>query len=379
MDAAEPTIRKIESFIEGFFWILPNLGIAFVVFLLFVLTASAAKRAVIHVAQRRSRGDLGLLLGGFVKWGLLVLGLLVVATIVFPSVKPADVLATLGIGSVAIGFAFKDILQNWLSGLLILYRQPFRRGDQIKSGEFEGTVEHIEARATLIRTYDGQRVVIPNADIYTRAVTVRTAFETRRSEYDVGIGYGDDIGKACRTILAALREVEGVEQDPAPEVIPWELDASTVNLKVRWWSASPRADVVQTRGRVVAAVKRALSEAGIDLPFPTRMVLFHDQTEAADGDRRRQRKGWPAGTRRSPPTSTRFNSTVRSRSGRRRRNAPSRDDRRRSLERGPVAHGKRRVPGRCRDERRERRLPHRSRGPERPRGGSRSRGSGRED
>ncbi len=208
-------------------------------------------------------------------------------------------LATLGIGSVAIGFAFKDILQNWLSGLLILYRQPFRRGDQIKSGEFEGTVEHIEARATLIRTYDGQRVVIPNADIYTRAVTVRTAFNYRRSEYDVGVGYGDDVGEACRVILDAMRQVEGVERDPAPEAIPWALDASTVNIKVRWWSKPQRAEVVHAQGRVIAAVKDALAAAGIDLPFPTRVVLLHDQTEASDGDRVRQREGWPKGD--NPP------------------------------------------------------------------------------
>jgi small conductance mechanosensitive channel len=304
-EAAEPALRKIEAFIEGFFWILPNLGIALVVFTLFLAAAWVAKRAVRHVAQRRDRGDLGILLGGFAKWATVLLGLLVVATIVFPSVRPADVLATLGIGSVAIGFAFKDILQNWLSGLLILYRRPFRRGDEIKSGEFEGTVEHIEARATLIRTYDGQQVVIPNSDIYTRAVTVRTAFPKRRSEYDVGIGYGDDIERACQVILEALRGIEGVEKDPAPEAIPCALDASTVNVKVRWWSDSRRASVVATQGRVINAMKRALSEAGIDLPFPTRMVLFHDQTEEADGDRTRQREGWPAGQ--NPPPSRHLN------------------------------------------------------------------------
>jgi len=304
-DAVEPTIRKIEGYIEGFFWILPNLGLALLVFLLFLGAAWAAKRAVAGVARRRDRGDLGDLLSGFVKWVVLVFGFLVVATIIFPSVKPADVLATLGIGSVAIGFAFKDILQNWLSGLLILYRQPFRRGDQIKSGEFEGTVEHIEARATLIKTYDGQRVVIPNADIYTRAVTVRTAFDTRRSEYDVGIGYGDDVDEACRVILDALGRVEGVERDPAPEAIPWALDGSSVNIKMRWWSDPRRASVVHTQGRVIKAVKQALSAAGIDLPFPTRVVLLHDQTEESDGDRARQREGWPQGN--NPPRARHLN------------------------------------------------------------------------
>ena len=308
MDEAAPALEKIEGYIQGFFWILPNLAIATVVFLLFVLAAWGARRAVINLSNRRERRDLGQLLGGFIKWVLILLGALVVCVIVFPSVRPADILATLGVGSVAIGFAFKDILQNWLSGLLILYRQPFRRGDQIKSGEFEGTVEAIEARATLIRTYDGQRVVIPNSDIYTRAVTVRTAFEKRRSEYDVGIGYGDDAEKACRVILEALAGVEGIERDPAPEAFPWALDASTVNIKVRWWSHSLRVDVVHARGRVILAIQRSLVKAGIDMPFPTRVVLFHDQTEETDGDRTRQREGWPAGDR--PPRPRHLNEVV---------------------------------------------------------------------
>jgi small conductance mechanosensitive channel len=293
-DAVSTFLQRVERLVDGFFWMLPNLAIALIVFLIVLAGAWAAKRAVIGVAQRHHRGDLGRLLGGFVRWAVILFGLLVVATIVFPSVKPADVLATLGIGSVAIGFAFKDILQNWLSGLLILYRQPFRRGDQIVSGPFEGTVESIEPRATLIRTYDGQRVVIPNADIYTRAVTVRTAFHKRRSEYDVGIGYGDDVERACEVILKALREIETLHQNPAPEAVPWALDASSVNIRVRWWSDPDIADVVQARGRVIATVRKALGQAGIDLPFPTRVVLFHDQTEATDGDREKQREGWPA-------------------------------------------------------------------------------------
>jgi small-conductance mechanosensitive channel len=89
-------------------------------------------------------------------------------------------------------------------------------------------VERIEARATLIETYDGQRVVIPNSDIYTRAVTVRTAFPKRRAEYDVGVGYGDDLDKACSLIREAVRGIEGVESEPAPEAFPWVLDASEV-------------------------------------------------------------------------------------------------------------------------------------------------------
>ena len=98
-------------------------------------------------------------------------------------------------------------------------------------------MESIKARATQIRTYDGQRVVIPNSDIYSGVVTVRTAFEQRRSQYDIGIGYGDDIERACELIIEALNEVDGVAHEPAPEAIPWELAGSSVNIRARWWTA----------------------------------------------------------------------------------------------------------------------------------------------
>jgi small-conductance mechanosensitive channel len=119
--------------------LLPNFGIALVVVVLFWFGALLAQRAIRGVFHHQRLADLGNLLGGFARWGITGLGFLVVATIIFPSVKPSDALATLGIGSVAIGFAFKDILQNWFAGLLILIRQPFRTGDQIVVSGFATT------------------------------------------------------------------------------------------------------------------------------------------------------------------------------------------------------------------------------------------------
>jgi len=302
---ASLTLERIEGFITGFWWILPNLGIALVVFLIFLGLALGAHAGVSRFFHHRGRPDLAALLAGSARWSIIGLGLLVVATVVFPSVKPAYVLATLGVGSIAIGFAFKDILQNWLAGLLLLVRQPFRRGDQIVVGKHEGTVERIEARATLIRTYDGKRVIIPNSSVYTESVTVNTAFGLRRSEHDVGIGYGDDVSKACDVICHALKNLPGVAADPVPEAIPWELAGSSVKIRARWWTEPQQARVVHARGRVIQAIKQALVKAGIDLPFPTNVVLLHDQTGEADGDRTRQREGWPAGD--SPPAPRHLN------------------------------------------------------------------------
>lgn len=278
---------------QGFFFQLPNIIAAFVFLLVIWFASRWIARGVAAVARARDRPDLGNLLGSLARGMVLLLAFLFALAIVFPSIRPADVFATLGIGSVAIGFAFKDILQNLLAGLLLLINRPYRRGDQIVVRDFEGTVERIDSRATLLKTYDGRRVVIPNSDIYTQPVTVNTAFDKRRDDYDVGIGYGDDPALAERVFVEAMRGVEGVLADPAPEALPWKLNESTVDLRLRWWADSVRTEQVHVRARVVRAVFDAARTHGIDLPFPTTVMLFHNQTEDADGDRTRQREGWP--------------------------------------------------------------------------------------
>ena len=179
--------------------------------------------------------------------------------------------------------------------------EPFRINDQIVFKDFEGTVENIETRATTLKTYDGRRIVIPNSELFTNSVTVNTAFESRRLQYDVGIGYGDDIDYAKQLMLAALQSIPEVMKDPAPDVLVMELAESTVNLRVRWWIKPPRrADDLVSRDKVLSTIKKTLVENGIDLPFPTQQILFHDQTEDTDGDRSRQREGWPAGKKEVP-------------------------------------------------------------------------------
>ncbi|MFD2255439.1 mechanosensitive ion channel family protein [Luteolibacter algae] len=287
-------LERVDSWLDGFMRLLPNLIVALVLFAILWFVARLVKSIVHKQFDRHDRENLGEVLGGLLKWMILVVGFLLCATIVIPSLKPGDLIAGLGVSSVAIGFAFKDILQNWLAGLLILLRQPFQVNDQISVNGHEGTVERIETRATIIKTYDGQRIVVPNSDIYTNAVLVRTAHEKRRSEYDIGIGYGDDVERACEVIRKTLLSVEGVESDPEPEALPWDLAASWVTVRGRWWTDSRRTNVSHTHSRVIMAVKKALDEAKIDMPYDTRVHLFHDQTESEDGVRGSQREGWPA-------------------------------------------------------------------------------------
>ncbi len=302
-----PAVARAHGVVNGLIAAVPSLLVAAIVFGAFVFIARLAGGTVARLTEKRlgAHRSAGAAVGRLAQGFTLFLGLLVALSVALPTFKPGDVVQLLGISSVAIGFAFRDILQNFLAGILLLVTQPFRIGDQIIAGTFEGTVEDIQTRATFIRTYDGRRVVIPNAVLFTGTVVVNTAFEHRRMEYDVGIGYGDDIEQAREVMLAAVREVEGVLEDPAPDVLVMDFASSSANLRVRWWIAPPkRADVLNSRDRVLTAIKRELGAHGIDLPFPTSQVLFHDQTEETDGDRARQREGWPAGRSAVPGSRT---------------------------------------------------------------------------
>ncbi len=290
-------LGKMQSMLNDFIALLPNMVLALIVFAIFFFVARAIKRVVRNLTRdRRQARNLGMVLGRLAQGTTILIGLFIALSIVIPSLKAGDLVQLLGVSSVAIGFAFRDILQNFLAGILILLTEPFQIDDQIVFKNFEGTVENIQTRATTIRTYDGRRIVIPNSELFTNSVIVNTAFDHRRLQYDIGIGYGDDIDEARRLILEAMRQTNGVLETPAPDAIVVDLAGSTVNIRARWWVAPPRrADVLDLQDRVLTNIKNTLADHGIDLPFPTQQILFHDQTEATDGDRAHQREGWPAG------------------------------------------------------------------------------------
>jgi small conductance mechanosensitive channel len=294
----------IDRMVDDFLAMLPLFVAAIIAFLLLLFLAKGVRKLAERALARSANQGAATAISRLLYFFLIGLSVLIAVTIAFPTMTPGRLISVLGIGGVAIGFAFKDIFQNLLAGILILLRHPFKVGDEITTAEFTGTVEAIETRATFIRTYDGRRAIIPNSDVYTKAVAVISAYDMLRSEYDVGIGYGDDLGRAKEIALEVMRGVDGVLADPAPDALVWDLAESSKNIRLRWWTAPSRADVVRVRDRVLQGVAEAFSGAGMDLPFPTRVLLFHDQTEAVDGDRTTQREGWPPGE--NPPSPRRL-------------------------------------------------------------------------
>ena len=256
---------------------LPQIG--FALFFL-VLTAIVAKLAVVIFRKAISRTKLRpALVEVFTKlisiiiW---IMGTMIAATILFPTLTPGNLLAGLGIGSIAIGFAFKDIFENFVAGIFILLREPMRIGDFVECEGVEGYVETITLRDTYIRRTDGQLVLVPNAMLFTNPVFVLTDRAQRRTSIICGVAYGEDVDEARDVIEEAVKSVRSVETGRGVQIFAKEFSSSSVDFEITWWTGSKPVEIRQSRDSVVAAIKRALDDAGIEIPFPYRTLTFKE-------------------------------------------------------------------------------------------------------
>lgn len=261
-EVSDSAQRMGESLLRA----LPRIGVALVVVLVGWLLARLLRWALRRWFARTHTPSFATVMSKLAGWTLVFVSVLAGVAIAFPSVKPVDLLAGLGFFSLALGFAFQDILENTLSGVLMLFRQPFAGGDQIEVQGHTGTVEAITIRETRITTYDGQLILIPNRDVYKNVIRVQTHYERRRIAFVVGIAYENDPAEAAEVIVSALARVEGVDDQPGPEALIQTLGVSTVDLEARFWTASPQHEARVVLHRAIDAVKTALDEAGIEMP-----------------------------------------------------------------------------------------------------------------
>jgi small-conductance mechanosensitive channel len=219
----------------------------------------AAQRSVYH---KTAHQNLRVAVGRLAYAAAVAIGILVASTVAFPSFTIGSLIQLLGVSGVIVGFAFKDIFQNFLAGILLLVTNPFAIGDQIVVDQFEGTVEEIQTRATMIRTYDRRRVVVPNADLFTKAVIVNTAFDRRRVSCDVAVKGTDDVRSVKQLLERTVRSgVEGVDLDPVATVLLVRIAAEAMIFRIRWWSNPERGEYLIVQDRVLTAVFEALRGA----------------------------------------------------------------------------------------------------------------------
>ncbi|MEM7636841.1 MAG: mechanosensitive ion channel family protein [Pseudomonadota bacterium] len=278
--------NQLTGIAKGTIAVLPQLFVAFVVLVATWLLAKLVKalvgRALGRSSMRQSLRDLLKMLSGLGVW---VLGLMSAAIVLFPNLTPASMLAGLGIGSVAIGFAFKDTFENFLAGIIILLRREMRIGDYIDCEDLEGRVESIAIRETHIRQADGQLVIVPNSILFKNPLTIRTDQDQRRTTIICGIAYDEDVAQGREVIYKAVEGCKTVIQDNHPvQIFAQEFADSSINFEITWWTGSKPVDIRTSRDEVVEAVKTALDNAGIEIPFPYRTMTFKEPLSIRRGD-----------------------------------------------------------------------------------------------
>ncbi|MXO90307.1 mechanosensitive ion channel family protein [Pontixanthobacter aquaemixtae] len=248
---------------------LPNMAIALAILLVTWIVAKFAIRIADRITGKTEmRPSLKNLIDTLVKLAIWIFGLMIALTVVMPGLTPASLIAGLGIGAVAIGFAFQDIFENFLAGVLIMLREKMRIGDVIECDGITGKVEHITLRETYVRKLSGEVTLVPNSMLFKNPVEILTDEIERRHEILAGVSYDTDLDQAADVILKAVESVDGVLTKKGIDVFACEFNSSSVDFRVRWWAGSKPRDMHESRDKVIRAIKRALDDAGIEIPFP---------------------------------------------------------------------------------------------------------------
>ena len=256
---------QINTMLKGFVQHLPSLAISLMVI---ALTWLAAKFAV-RIADRLTRNthmreNLKQLVETLVRLAIWVVGLMIAATISMPGLTPGSLFAGLGIGALAIGFAFQDIFENFLAGVLIMVRDRMRIGDNIECQSITGKVERITLRESHIRSPSNELTIVPNSVLFKNPVRITTDSPHRRFQIMVSVVSDYDMDKAADAIRKAIEGVDDVEKSRPVDVFAREFSSGAVDFLVRWWSGA-RAKDFPVQDQVVRAIKRGLDEAGIEI------------------------------------------------------------------------------------------------------------------
>lgn len=274
--------EQLLSMWESMISLLPSLVIA-ILFLLFtwVVARFATKIANRLTSKTDVRPSLRELIDTVVRIGIWLVGILVSLTILLPDLTPGSLVAGLGVGTVAIGFAFQDIFENFLAGILIMIREKMRIGDYIECEGIEGKVEQILLRETHIRKPSNELTIVPNSLLFKNPVMILTDEDKRRHEVVAGVSYDTDLEVARDIIRKAVISADNVREDDGIDVFACEFNSSSVDFKVRWWSGSTMRDMHESRDTLVRAIKAALDEAGIEIPFPYITHTFKESVPIA--------------------------------------------------------------------------------------------------
>ena len=282
----------ILTLYQGLISRLPQIGLALITLIAILIAATIIRKAVTTIMKRaKTRSALIRLAGNLIVIASWIIAIAVAVTIVFPSITPANLIAGLGLTTVAIGFAFKDIFENFLAGVIILARKKMRIGDVIEVGDVFGRIEDIQIRETHVRDTSGELIIVPNAHLFKNPVEVQTDEKLRRQELIVGVDYDADMRVVRDALQGALDQCDTVNETKPTEVKCVGFGGSSIDFKMLWWADSQPKSQRATYDQVAFAVKDALDEHNITIPFPQSTLSFREEAwpvRVTDRDGREQ-------------------------------------------------------------------------------------------
>jgi small-conductance mechanosensitive channel len=262
----------LQKMIVNFLEFLPKAILGMVIFIIGLYFAGLISNFVRRTLERRGTdNEVKMVAVQVTRWTIILGG-------IFLGLRQmgfdlSAFLVSLGVVGFTIGFALQDISKNFVAGLLILLQQPFDIGDAIEVTGYSGTVENVDLRATEIRTFDGKIVLIPNADVYTNPITNFSRGENRRLDLTIGVAYDTDLELARTTALEAISQVEGVLQDPVPQVVFENFGGSTIDFIIYFWINSQENSILTAKDQAVVQINAAYVDKGIEMPYPIQTVL----------------------------------------------------------------------------------------------------------
>lgn len=269
-------VDKLGTWIRGAIAYLPNLVVAVIVVLLFVTLARMARDAVRRVSSAvTDNRQIRQLLATLTYVAVVAIGLFTALSILDLQGVVTSLLAGVGIIGLALGFAFQDLAANFMAGILMAIRRPFKLGDIIDTNDHMGVVEEVSIRSTRIRTFQGQEVRIPNSAVFGNPLTNYSDRGERRVDLACGVAYGDDLEQARLVAMEAIEGLDFVRAEKGVQLFYNEFGDSSINFDLRFWiEFVTQKDFLHARSEAIVALKRAFDANGITIPFPIRTLDF---------------------------------------------------------------------------------------------------------
>jgi small conductance mechanosensitive channel len=269
-------IQKLEGWLDTFIDLIPNMAVTLLLLIIFLVLARLGTNLFKKLFSKALNNEaLNNLFSTVIYAIILGIGFFIMLGVLGLDTALTSLLAGIGVIGLALGFAFQDIAANFISGIILAFRRPFKLGDIIAVKDIMGKVSKTDLRVTIVETFQGQEVYIPNSDVLQSAIYNFSILEKRRIDLAVGVSYAEDLDKVEDVVLSTIKKLEGVIDKDQIGFDYSEFDSSSINFNIRFWVEYPgEPGYLNMKNKAIKAIKSAFDEQGITIPFPIRTLDF---------------------------------------------------------------------------------------------------------